>query len=600
MRKYLRKIIFSIIIVLFLQSCNNGNINQELSSMQFPDNSKLIALSCFNNLLYYQESYDATWNLSSQTWLDQKFDYSTRLSCIASNETEKKKNASSGITLDLKYPIDLEKLYEGNQFIDFFSYYFKLDMQGVKKDFLEISQKAEIKEANKHFFNQNLIGVVFSTKHILRGNFLTIGFFEKEFYQKTILGQKNDGIVPITYPKPMSDGWVASKFPITFTNTKNDTVLSLRGKILLPKPELYPVNLFIENANGQKIIDVGTIIDGNPFERIFTIPVSSFHIAPVSNTLYLNSDRIYCPFDYDISNDDRKLLMVLEGLSEVRNAFDYKSVFSVAVSNKNNNKIRFSIPSDDEWIQSRFPISFASDVNEWKLRLTGKVLLPKPDMYPAHLFLENAEKHKIIDIGTVSNEKLFEIIFDVTEPMFSIGSATRELFLNSDRVVCPEDYGISNDTRQLLLQLGSLEEISGYKDSTLVLQRDDKVNRIEHSFPDIDGWITKRFPVSFLGSGDIWKLRIKGKVLLPKESWYPAHIYFENEKGEKILDAGIVKDNKEFLLEISMSESLLASQSSRVLFLNSDKVYCPYDLALSDDRRELLLVMDEISVVQLP
>ena len=129
---------------------------------------------------------------------------------------------------------------------------------------------------------------------------------------------RNVGRGTVHAAPPMTDGWIAPRHALAFSESRVTFRVRIKGEVILPQPELYPVTLFLEDENGRRVVDVGTVTDGGPKEWECTVTPSTAPSAQEGAwTLYLNSDRPFRPVDYGVSSDNRLLLMRLDEVTAV-------------------------------------------------------------------------------------------------------------------------------------------------------------------------------------------------------------------------------------------------------------------------------------------
>lgn len=120
----------------------------------------------------------------------------------------------------------------------------------------------------------------------------------------------------INYPEPMADGWIGPRFPLTFYGGVKKAVIT--GRAPLPKGDMYPAGLYLENADGEKVARIGSVANGDRFEITFDLPdsiISKLKEKPV--ILYLSSDRMFKPSDFG-STDTRELSILFKSIEPVK------------------------------------------------------------------------------------------------------------------------------------------------------------------------------------------------------------------------------------------------------------------------------------------
>jgi hypothetical protein len=120
----------------------------------------------------------------------------------------------------------------------------------------------------------------------------------------------------VSYPKPMPDGWIAPRLPVTLQGPAEDRRLRLTGSAPLPGALAYPVHLMLERADGQPVTAPAAIPDGSPFSVDLVVPAGALARSGGSTVLYLTSDRAFRPADYGVSSDGRLLMLRLTGITD--------------------------------------------------------------------------------------------------------------------------------------------------------------------------------------------------------------------------------------------------------------------------------------------
>jgi len=110
-----------------------------------------------------------------------------------------------------------------------------------------------------------------------------------------------------------ADGWVEDGLSLVVHSRTQRVRARLEGKILLPPSLNYPARLFLKDETGTVVTNSISVPDSNPFSASFefTMPAESQGVAK----LQLTGDRAYSPREQGVSNDGRRLLVILKTIA---------------------------------------------------------------------------------------------------------------------------------------------------------------------------------------------------------------------------------------------------------------------------------------------
>jgi hypothetical protein len=112
-------------------------------------------------------------------------------------------------------------------------------------------------------------------------------------------------------------------------------------------------------------------------------------------------------------------------------------------------------PMADGWIGPHFPITLGGPPRDTKMRVVGTTTIPPGLSYPLHLVLEDRNGAPLSRPATIERPGPFDV--EITVPGSVLATGIVALYLNSDRVYRPVEYGLGEDTRLLMLRLASIE-----------------------------------------------------------------------------------------------------------------------------------------------
>jgi 4-amino-4-deoxy-L-arabinose transferase-like glycosyltransferase len=110
-----------------------------------------------------------------------------------------------------------------------------------------------------------------------------------------------------------ADGWVEDGLSLVVHSQGKVVRIRLDGKILLPPSLSYPARLYLRDEAGIVVTNSISVPDSSAFSGTFEflLPPESQGIAK----LQLTGDRAFSPRDQSVSNDDRRLLLILKGIT---------------------------------------------------------------------------------------------------------------------------------------------------------------------------------------------------------------------------------------------------------------------------------------------
>jgi hypothetical protein len=110
-----------------------------------------------------------------------------------------------------------------------------------------------------------------------------------------------------------ADGWAEDGLSLVVHSQGRLVRMRLDGKILLPPSLSYPARLFLRDEAGTVVSNSISVPDSQPFSGIFefSLPFGSQGVAK----LQLTGDRAYSPREQGVSNDGRRLLLILKTIT---------------------------------------------------------------------------------------------------------------------------------------------------------------------------------------------------------------------------------------------------------------------------------------------
>jgi len=126
--------------------------------------------------------------------------------------------------------------------------------------------------------------------------------------------------------------------------------------------------------------------------------------------------------------------------------------------NASRARLTYPAPLADGWIQPRFPFTFRGPPADRHVQISGRLPLPEGLLYPAHLVLQDARGVAVTSPVEIPDDEARTVMLTVPAGAFPSGAPTI-LYLTSDRAYRPADYGVNNDTRELLMLVSSIEEL---------------------------------------------------------------------------------------------------------------------------------------------
>ena len=119
-----------------------------------------------------------------------------------------------------------------------------------------------------------------------------------------------------------------------------------------------------------------------------------------------------------------------------------------------NDHLTYDPLQADGWATAGFRVTVSSSRPSVGVRVRGQIPLPPGLAYPVELYLTDEEGKAICTGYTVEAGTPFEALFEVAMQPEEKGRST--LQINSNRVFSPSAYGVSSDSRSLMLKVASI------------------------------------------------------------------------------------------------------------------------------------------------
>jgi 4-amino-4-deoxy-L-arabinose transferase-like glycosyltransferase len=124
---------------------------------------------------------------------------------------------------------------------------------------------------------------------------------------------RHQGRQRLRHDVPNSDGWITGPFAVDIYGQARDVQLRLSGRMPLPQAGGYPAALLLRNAAGRSCSEA-VVTDSEPFVLVLRVPAVSLTGAPDKTRFWLDSPSAFRPNDVGTSQDDRRLLLLLDSL----------------------------------------------------------------------------------------------------------------------------------------------------------------------------------------------------------------------------------------------------------------------------------------------
>lgn len=181
-----RVLFVALFLVLFVTGCGSSRYDRsKWPESPFPEAKELLAIPRYEKLKYFKEKLANFIELQVQTeiWADMKFDFDACLKYFYLQEGQATDDCVKAVTFQTRYPLASENATMGLDFLGLFEKCLKADLSPAREAYNGLVKEMVLNRP----FRQNVGNFVVEAccvHQVNRGDFLTIGVYEKAYYDK--------------------------------------------------------------------------------------------------------------------------------------------------------------------------------------------------------------------------------------------------------------------------------------------------------------------------------------------------------------------------------------------------------------------------------